>query len=163
MKRSTLAPIGAAIGIVVCVAAAPAFAKDTVYGNARYGYTVAYPPDLFKAQPESGNGDGRAFTSRDGSTEFRVWADYAAASEPPAQLASMAEQDCARKPAGYRVVKPTLVAVSCTTADGKVFYEKLLIHGGLTTAFEMTYPVAQKTKWDAVLSRISASLRAGRP
>ena len=61
------------------------------------------------------------------------------------------------------MVKPTLVAVSCTTAGGKVFYEKLLIHGGLVTGFEMTYPVAQKAKWDAVLTKISASLRPGTP
>jgi hypothetical protein len=146
-----------AMAAFVAVAAAPALAG--VYGNARFGYSIAYPPELVP-QPESENSDGRAFRSADGRVEALVWGAYNALDESPAQLAAEAERDCGAPPT-YRRVTAAFFAISCA-AGGRVFYEKMLIRGDTLTAFRITYPAADHVRWDRVTAQMSASLTPAR-
>jgi hypothetical protein len=129
------------------------------YANARFGYTIAYPANLFRAEPEAENGDGRKFRARHGAANFSVWAGYNALEQTPAEIAAEAGAACLHQPPVYRIVKAMLVAVSCETADG-IFYRKTLIRGDVLTSFEMTYPASERARWDSVLAKISGSLTA---
>lgn len=42
------------------------------YTNGRFGYSACYPADLLRPQPESPNGDGRAFVGEHGA-KLLVW------------------------------------------------------------------------------------------
>jgi hypothetical protein len=160
MKRT---PFAAGLAIAACVAATTAVAADAMatYANARFGYAVSYPPAQFTAQPESGNGDGRAFKAKGSSAQVLVWGSYNAQAQTPSQMAAEIEADCLSRPASYRVAKSNLVAVSCNIAGGAVLYEKHLIHGDQITALRITYPASESVRWKPVVERVSASLRAG--
>ncbi len=160
MTRALTLPILA--GLSLAFAAVPAFAADSTYANARYGYTVRYPGELFKSQGEADNGDGGVFKGRGNHAEFRVWANYAAMNQSAKELADEAEHDCIKRPAAYRVAKANLVAVSCAIKGGRIMYEKMLIHDGLTVAFYMTYPASERARWDKVTARIAGSLSIAR-
>ena len=146
------------LAVGVLAVALPAVAAPTqTYLNGRYGYSISYPSDL-KAEPESDNGDGRVFHSADGAVEARVWANYNANDETPAQLAADAASDCTSAPT-YRRVAATFIAISCRKGPD-ILYQKTLIHKDLVATFEITYPAADHAKWDAVATQMSGSLRA---
>lgn len=153
---------GALAGLAL-LATTAATGDLATYVNQRFGYSIRYPADLFVAVREADNGDGRAFHARRGGPRFLVWAAYNALGRTPADLAAEASRDCPRHRADYRVVKPRLVAVSCVGGDGRVIYQKTLIRGDVLTTFRMTYPSAERSRWDAVLAQISGSLTAGQP
>jgi hypothetical protein len=135
--------------------------SPAVYHNARYGYWISYPADLFEAEPESSDGDGRRFHALRGGAYFVVWASYNSLQQTPADIAAEASQDCLPKSAPYRVMKVTLVAVSCEAKNG-IYYRKTLIRGDVLTSFEMTYPSEERAVWDPVVTKISGSLTAAK-
>ena len=138
-----------------------AWAATATYANARYGYRVSYPADLLVAEPESDSGDGRKFHARRGHAELLAWASENVLEQTPADLARHSEHECGGRPASYKIVKPTLVAVSCVSPAGIMFYQKTLIRGGVLTAIRMTYPAAERSVWDGVVTQISRSMAAG--
>ncbi|HEY2707660.1 MAG TPA: hypothetical protein VGI95_06360 [Caulobacteraceae bacterium] len=146
--------------VAACLAAAatPALAQGR-YLNERYGYSIAYPADL-KPQPESANGDGRAFRSADGKVEALVWASYNALDQTVQQLDDQTKADCTGKPA-YNRIAPTFYAISCV-AGANILYEKALMHKDTLTTFRITYPAQDYARWDAVTTRMSGSLEAAR-
>ena len=148
----------ALVGWLGLLVSGTAFAADATYVNARFGYSISYPADLLVAEPESDNGDGRAFHARRGTARMLVWASNNVLAESPAALARQAERECAGQSASYRLVKPAVAAVSCTTSRGDVFYEKTLIRGDVLTSILVTYPAQEKAAWDAVVARISKSM-----
>ena len=129
------------------------------YANARFGYTVEYPADLLVPQGEAENGDGQAFDAKKGTAKILVYGSYNALNESPAELAQRAENDCTGHRAQYRVVKPSLVAVSCTTADG-ILYQKTMIRGDALTTLRATYPIAERKIWDGVVAAMARSMAA---
>jgi len=145
------------IAVSATGAASAAPASLATYVNERFGYSVAYPQNTFLPQPEAGNGDGREFRARNGKAQFLVWASYNVLEETPAGYASEAEAKCIDHVAPYKVVRPTMVVVSCETADG-IEYAKRLIVGDVLTNFVMSYPKAERTRWDPVVAAISRSL-----
>ena len=62
--------------------------------------------------------------------------------------------DCTGAAAPYKLVRPTVVVVSCTTMGG-VAYRKTAIRGDVLISYELTYPTAQKARWDAVIGKLS--------
>jgi len=129
------------------------------YVNVRYGYSVNFPTGLLVAEPESDAGDGRAFHARRGSAKAAVWGAWKLddLDQRPSTIAAEAEQECGG-PAAYKVVKPTMAAVSCVTKKGDVLYRKTLLKGDQIVSLQMTYPAAERATWDPVLQRVAASL-----
>jgi hypothetical protein len=130
---------------------APALADG--YANARYGYTLDYPAGLFAPQPEAENGDGRHFKALSGGADLAVWGAYNAADQSANDIAAETTADCTGGAAPYRLVKPTVIVVSCQTADG-IVYRKTYIRGDVLTSFELTYPASERTRWDALVSKL---------
>jgi hypothetical protein len=134
------------------------FGADRVYINVRFGYAIAYPSDLIP-QPESENSDGRAFLSRNGNVEATAWGMWKAAiSQSTPDLARESETDCAGPPA-YERIASTFFAMSCT-ANGKIIYEKQLIHRTVVVGFRITYPATARAHWDPVTATMANSRRA---
>lgn len=138
-----------------CLAAfaEPHWAK---YENSRYGYSVSYPSNIFTPQEVSGNGDGREFIARNNDARFSIWANYNALNETPQTMAINMEEDCHAR-ASYRVIRANMVVISCQYR-GTIYYKKTMIRGDLLTQFSMTYPAANRTKWDAIHTRIARSI-----
>lgn len=148
---------------IVFVAAFPAIAAEVdTYSNARYRYSISYPRDLLSPLPEADNGDGRIFKAKTGIAEFRVFAEGNALDERAELIAKRAEEDCLNHKASYRVVKPTLVAVSCTMPNGHVYYQKTLIRNGMETTVTADYPKSEAQIWARAVSVMSKTMTAAR-
>ena len=130
---------------------APALADS--YANARFGYMLTYPAGVFTPQPEAENGDGRRFTAANDAAVLAVWGAYNAAGQSPTDIANDVAGNCTPAPPPYRLIRPTVVVVSCATADG-VLYHKTYIRGDVLTSFELTYPAATKPRYDALVGKL---------
>lgn len=153
--------ITAAFAIVLALGAAAAPLQD-VYVNSRYDYSISYPANLLKQQPEPDAGDGVVFSAIKGAAEFRVYASgtVEGINDTPQAAATLAEEKCPSHRATYRIVKRELAAISCTIGTN-IFYSKTLVHGGLATTFMGTYPVAERAIWDPVVATMAGSMTAG--
>jgi hypothetical protein len=127
------------------------------YGNARFGVFVDYPASLFtvkNAPPE--NGDGQTFGTADGRAELAVWGSYNIDNETPeAYLQDKADL------AGvtYKKAGGDFYAIS-GTRDASVFYQRCNFpKGDVIACFNISYPEADKAKWDEIVKRIGQSLR----
>jgi hypothetical protein len=160
--------LAAALGAAVLVAmpaqaswSAPV-ADGATYANARFGFTIQYPRDLFPSLTESDNSDGATFHTQQAGVSLLAWGSYNALDQTPADIAQEAKQDCRTdQPVPYQVARANLVAVSCLTTSGDIFYRKTLIHGDVLTSVQMTYPAADRGYWDPICAAISGSLHAG--
>ena len=144
------------------VASAAAQQRWTTYADPRFGTTIDYPADLFvQRDPPPDNGDGQAFRSRDGRARLAVWGAYNVDGESPQDYV---EQYV--KPDGgitYRQVTARYFAVS-GLRKGDIFYQRCnfaAAPGDVIDCFEVTYPPADKAAMDAVVARLSRSLRSG--
>jgi len=142
---------------------AEAATADEIYVNARYGYSIAYPPALLAPQAEAENGDGLAFQAKKGTARFLAYAGHIleGINDSPEQRAVEAEKDCPGGRASYRVVKRTLVAVSCAT-ESEIIYEKTILRDGVATTFSGRYPIAERAVWDRVVAGMASSMKPGR-
>ena len=146
-----------AAALLLSSAAALAEEQWRTYGNARFGVFVDYPASLFTvedAPPE--NGDGQSFHSADGKAELAVWGSYNIDNETPA---------------AYLADKTDLTGVSYQKAgrdfyaisgmrDGAIFYQRCNFpQGDAIARFNLSYPEADKAKWDEIVKRVGQSLR----
>jgi hypothetical protein len=148
---------------MVCVLAAISTAAVVqtdyaVYTNDRLGYSIRYP--ISRLKPAGGNGAGQAFAAVSGKAGFRVFA-APLDGRSPQQIADEAQRICPAKP-DYRVVKPTLVAVSCETGD-HIVYQKSLLRGGLQITVRGEYPIRERARWDPVVTSIARSMSVPAP
>jgi hypothetical protein len=166
--NSTMRNEPAMICALVCaiaigtVASASAQQRWAAYANPRFGTTIDYPADLFaRRDPPPANGDGQAFRSRDGRARLAVWGAYNVNSDSPQQYV----QQYIEPDGGitYRQITARYFAVS-GLRKGDIFYQRCNFspdRDGVIDCFEATYPEADKTAMDAVVARLSRSLRSG--
>ncbi len=139
-------------------------AQDTyrTYRNARFGTTVRYPANLVEAQPESANGDGRKFLSRDGRIELTVYgfgnARNRSASGEMRRAISDWKRDGARL-TYFKAGRSWFVLSGYVGAD--VFYEKTLLQRGTFHTLIWQYPKTLKKRLDASVSRSASSFFVG--
>lgn len=126
-----------------------------VYRNERLGYSIRYPAWLLK--PVGGSSVGQPFAAVSGNAGFRVFG-APLNGRSPQQLADAAQRICPQSRPDYRVVQPTLVAVSCRTGD-HIVYQKSLLRGGLEVTVRGEYPVDERARWDPVVTAIARSMR----
>ncbi len=130
------------------------------YRNARFGYRIAYPPDL-TPQGESPNGDGQVFIGKDGTT-LRVWGGYNVLGETPASALQAELHRCRelRRQVTYRSLGQGFFVVSGYEADGaRIFYLKKIVHPERQVGFVLVYPAKQRRRYDREVTAIANSLR----
>lgn len=141
--------------LVAITAAAAAEDADALYQNKRLGYSIRYPISLLRPIANYSS-DGQAFAAVSGNAGFRVFG-APLAGRSPQQLANDAQRICPGARPDYRVVKPTLVAISCETGD-HIIYQKSLLRGGLQITVRGEYPARERARWDSVVTSIARSM-----
>ncbi|MBV2360595.1 hypothetical protein KUH32_12485 [Thalassococcus sp. CAU 1522] len=126
------------------------------YVNDRYGTVISYPHDYFRADPPPGNGDGRRFVSVDGAARFFVFAQYNALNQSQAEQIAQTKAD-GRGPVRYERAGPGWFVLSGVTGDA-IYYRRVTeTADGLIRVFEITYPLARKSEFDALVTYMADS------
>jgi hypothetical protein len=128
------------------------------YANPRFGVSAQVPSD-WTMGPEPANGDGRVFTAPDGSAEIIVSGILSALSRD--QEFSIRTAPNPGETITYKAVRGAVVVVSGTRGD-KIFYRKSVLHCGIWNDVSIEYPAGEKTKYDALVVHVAASLAPGR-
>ena len=140
---------------------AGAFAQDAMedYNNARFGYHVTYPKNLLRPLPEADNGDGRHFQPIAGHAQVLVWGGWAMpdVGQTLKGRAQSTLKKCGGK-ASYELHKAGFEVFSCVLRNGDIFYTKIEQDKGEVVGLELTYPQAEKNRWDPVAAAMAKSL-----
>lgn len=143
-------------------ATASAQTRWASYANARFGTTADYPADLFtQRDPPPENGDGVRMHSADDRATLTIYGHYNVENDTPA---GYFERVVDKDGITYRSLTKTYYVVS-GQRGADIFYERCNFRKGdraTVDCFEITYPAREKTAWDAIVSRISKSLRPGK-
>jgi len=143
-------------------AAAMNAARWSTYANARFGTTADYPSDVFtRRDPPPENGDGVAMHTADNRATLTIFGHYNVENDTPqSYFDNIVDKDGVT----YKQITKTYYVAS-GTRGANIFYERCNFRKGdmaTVDCFELTYPAAEKAAWDAIVTRISQSLRAGK-
>lgn len=156
---------GVVLGSALACAAGAALAAHapawTRYANPRFGFSIDYPAGTFKPERAPDNGDGRRYAAIRGRARFSVWAAYNVLEQTPRQFVEEVTATCKAGRASYAVTARKWAVVSCERR-GEVLYAKRLFTGPRITSFQMTYPAAERERWDETLARMAESLKPAR-
>jgi hypothetical protein len=129
------------------------------YTNARFGTTIEYPSAVFSVKEEPPtNGAGQRFRTPDGRAKLAVYDHFHQGQSPEEFMKQTLEIEGAV--IDYvRVTKNFFAVSGVRRAD--VFYIRCNFPGGIYDCFEVEYPKREQRAWDAIVTRLSHSLRAG--
>ena len=128
------------------------------FSEERFGTRVQYPVDVFThAEGQSERGHGRQFRTTDGRATLAI---YSLPNETRDTPASFLRKNLRtpRSTLHYRRVTPAFFAIS-RVHEGTIFYSRCNFSVGAAHCFDLQYPEREKRAWDAVVTRISLSLR----
>ena len=135
---------------------APLQAQNTyrTYRNARFGTIVQYPANLVVAKPESDNGDGRKFVSRDNQIELTIYAFNNVRNRSAEGEMNRAIRDWRRDAARltYQKAGSGWFVLSGYIGDD-IFYEKTLLRGQVFHSLIWQYPKSLRSNLDAPVTR----------
>lgn len=135
----------------------------STYQNARFGTQVDYPADLFSERdPAPTNNDGRTFRSRDGRARLSVYGAHNVEADTP--QAYLDKYGDGAEPS-FRRVTAQFYALSGRRGE-EIYYQRCNFAGredGTIHCVDISYPQADKAKFDPIVERISRSLRQQRP
>jgi hypothetical protein len=159
MTRWTRTPL-AAIALVSFAAAATAAPQYRTYVNERFGTTADVPAD-WKADPPPENGDGLRFRSPDRRASLTVYGSLNVADTVEDAMRNFETPD-KDETITYRHRERRAVVVSGIRGD-TIFYSKhvLSCRDQIWNSVHIEYPAAEKTAYDALVTRVSRSLRSG--
>ena len=127
------------------------------YADGR-GTRIAYPTDLF-VTPERGE-IGKAYTTRDGRARIHMYSMPNAKALAPSEF--MRENfPASRSVLSYDRVTRNFFAIS-TRLKGMIVYMRCNFSsasGGALHCVDIRYPEREKRAWDAIVTRISHSVR----
>ena len=164
MSRNPLVPpirVLAAIALLSIVAAPvramPIGAEGWTVLQGEAGASVDFPSALFPVEAgPTERGRGRKFRSRDGTSEFAV---YSLENRDKDSPAAYLRKNLIVSPQSmiYRRVAPDFFAMS-SIREGRIFYSRCNFAMGIHCIY-MEYPETQKRAFDAVVTRVSNSLK----
>ncbi|WP_394845898.1 hypothetical protein LZC95_00355 [Pendulispora brunnea] len=126
------------------------------YKNSRFGFMVDFLPELVPGR-EADNGDGRSFTSRDGSVEERVWGGWLESWGPTLNKLCTSLEGPPKSKVTYRS-KGKDWCVTSGRVDNKIFYRKIIVSRGAFVSFELTYPESARATYDAKVGPLANSV-----
>jgi hypothetical protein len=125
-----------------------------------FGTTVQYPANIFLPAGRPGKGIGRQFKSADGRANLSVYSLPNDAGETPATYLRH-NLRMNRSALDYTRVARSFFAIS-SERNGVILYSRCNFSKrgrGAIHCFDLAYPREEKRSWDAVVTRISLSLR----
>jgi len=150
-----------AIALLAFAAVATAAPQYRTYVNARFGTTAEVPAD-WRSDPPPENGDGLRFRSPDQRASITVSGSLHVYDTVEEALKAYEEPGEGEK-ITYRHREPRALVVSGTRGD-TIFYAKHILSCGdqIWNSVHLEYPLAEKTAYDALVTRVAQSLRPGR-
>ena len=141
-----------------------ALERWVTYQNARFGYSLYYPSALFDAEPESVNGDGRVFLSRDGRAKIVVYGAHNADGMSPKEYRQMILTEFPDyREMDYNPIGKTWFVLSGYRGEN-VYYQKVIFSCNLeiVNAISVTYPVSEKLFYDGLVETLEDHFKPGR-
>ncbi len=134
----------------------------SIYENDRYGTFISYPAEYFRPEAPPGNADGRRFVSVDGTAAFYVFAQFNALGLTQAEMIAQDKQADTQSRITYERAGPGWYVLSGFRGTD-IFYRRVISDGpdGLIRVFEISYPAARKTEFDAILTYMANSFGPG--
>ena len=143
------------------VFAAPSDPSWTEFLVPDFGTRVEYPAGIFSvSQGKSEVGTGERLSTADNRASLTIYARANEAGETPASYL----RKNLRMPGSviqYQRVTPAFFAISAEQ-DGIIYYSRCNfsgLRGKAVHCFDLVYPQPEKRAWDAIVTRISLSLR----
>jgi hypothetical protein len=125
-----------------------------------FGTAIQYPASIFTPAGRPEMGFGQRFERADGRAVLSIYARSNKAGETPkAYLRRHLRVE--RSDLDYVRIARSFFAIS-SERDGVILYSRCNFSGGargVIHCFDMKYPQEEKRSWDAVVTRISLSLR----
>ena len=133
------------------------------YANARFGYSLCYPPALLKPQGEADNGDGQKFLGADGA-ELLVWGENNALENTLTQAMEDAQASMAQDKGTviYKASKDNWFVISGEIGDN-IYYQKTIFSQDRFINFRLTYARATSAQYEPVVSQLAGCFRDGQP
>jgi hypothetical protein len=125
-----------------------------------FGTTIVYPADIFTPAGEAEKGVGQRFERADGRAALSIYARQNEGDETPATYLKH-NLRVERSALDYVRVARSFFAIS-SERDGVILYSRcnFSTHGRRAIhCFDLKYPQQEKRSWDAIVTRISLSLR----
>jgi hypothetical protein len=140
----------------------PQDAGYVLYQNARFGTFLAYPSATFAPDPAPDNGDGRRFTSHDGSAEVLVWSQYNSMGQTSTDLLAQARGSIGLTQEVLGNAQEGLYEVEGAAGELHV-YEKGIVEGpdGLIRVFRISFPQARFDEFAPIAAAMIASFGPG--
>ena len=133
----------------------------TTYQNARFGFTLKYPADVFAFDTTPANDNGRTLVSHDGAATLHI---FAAMNIAGTTLAKYRRSLIEKRYTGMmldHMPQSKFWFVLSGTRDDKVLYEHVgfscdgkSIHG-----WQMLYPLSERTFYDLVADEVHRNMR----
>ena len=151
--------------VVLLAVAGPAAAKEwKTYVNERFGTTADVPADWHAGHPPE-NGDGLKFTSPDGTASVAVFGSLHTFDTIAEEIAIYeAPEDGETITYRHPEKRALVVAVRAGDTHGDaIFYRRWILSCGDTVwnGVSIEYPAADKAAYDALVTHVAHSLRAG--
>lgn len=158
--------IAIAFSVIALAAGANAEPAGTSirYLNPKYGFSLSLPLDQFDPTKARGQDEGSLWTSRDGKGRLlAVAAPNEAGSSLSAYRQFVMKESYAGARFDYTPVRDNWFVLS-GEKDGRIFYERITFacDGRYIYGWQLTYPIEQRLRYDAMVEEIHRSYRAGR-
>ena len=125
-----------------------------------FGTRIQYPAGIFSPAGKPEKGLGQRFARADGRAVLSIYSRPNEAGEnPKTYLRNNLRMD--RSALDYVRIARSFFAIS-SERDGVILYSRCNFSGGargVIHCFDLKYPQEEKRSWDAVVTRISLSLR----
>jgi hypothetical protein len=182
-KRSPGMPPLAALAFAALIGAVPARAAEWVsYRNARFGYSLLYPADIFlpapgetapgggdggahpKAGASEGAEDGRKFRSRDGRAKLVAFATFNSDFTPEEYRETILKEFKGYDRITYGPTSKTWFVLS-GFRGGDIYYQKVMFScgGKVINALSVTFPAEQKPLYAPLIERMEDNFKPGCP
>ena len=125
-----------------------------------FGTKIQYPAGIFSAAGKPEKGLGQRFERDDGRAVLSIYSRAKEAGENPATYLRH-NLRVSRSALDYVRISRSFFAIS-SERDGVILYSRCNFSGrghGAIHCFDLKYPQEEKRSWDAVVTRISLSLR----
>jgi hypothetical protein len=126
-----------------------------------FGTQVEYPAGIFEvSEGRAEQGVGERLRSADGRAVLTIYSRENDTADTPASYLRN-NLRLARSALDYERVAPTFFAIS-SVRQGVIFYSRCNFSsemGGAVHCFDLIYPQREQRAWDAIVTRISRSLR----
>jgi hypothetical protein len=123
-----------------------------------FGTRVQYPAGIFSvSRGKAEVGTGQHLSTPDERASLTIYARANDTGETPTSYLRKNLQ-MADSIIQYRRITPSFFAISAER-EGMIYYSRCNFGGGAIHCFDLAYPQAEKRAWDAIVTRISLSLR----